>query len=897
MRAFHNSRDIEYRTPYGAVTPGCAVTLKLDVWDLPGASATLRTWTDSAGETCYPMEVASTGAEAASAAPTRFQVEIAPQEVGIVWYHFIITDAGGASIRYGAKDGRFGGEGQLRDWEPPSFSLSVCDPSAIDDIVKEIFDGTNPMILPSTEAVVGFLRNETTARELSEMIETLRENCPAEAFQRSFDLLGSYAPSQLFALLAGAPAVEAAAPVPPVNYHRDMAKGGLAKGRLWCACLVQMLATLNPIACDDDRPGPTGKAPVAPTIPEGHEDADCEAIVENALDIHNAIPLFATSKFRSFAANDDVFGFWRTSDDGTAVCVLLNASLHNAYDIPVPLVNEAISDVLGGYGVRIVDAAEVGEPSIGTASRYALAHLYQLGSAVLYFHPEQRLGQLMEDGLGVLAHITSLPMDDGEEDEPADEPAATAVEPAPETATAPVSETAVAATSEPAESAAPETDPDAVDDDPELDEEESYPLPQENPGTLGAPAREFVDWLAAAGMRYWQVLPVNPTDENGSPYAGISAFAGNISLLEAGTEDAAPADEAAYQAFCEREADWLEPYACFMAIREQMGEDLPWHKWPARFHSYKPNVLGRGKKLHASAEKWRRVQFEFERQWKELRAYANERGIQIIGDMPIYVSGDSADVWANPGIFQLNADGEPDVVAGCPPDAFSVDGQIWGNPVYDWAALEQDGYAWWLRRLERALDLYDVVRLDHFIGFSRYYSIPVGEKAVKGSYRPGPGYAFFRAAYQKFGPLPIIAEDLGMITPAVRTLVAACGFPGMDIVQFVDGNDPLSGYQPRPEKVAYTGTHDNQTLVGYVKVRYPELDAQETAQTLMEELAVCTAPVAVLPLQDILGLDDSARMNIPGTKKGNWVWQAKRKAVEAAAETAAHLVQLREESR
>lgn len=513
-----------------------------------------------------------------------------------------------------------------------------------------------------------------------------------------------------------------------------------------------------------------------------------------------------------FSVNEGIFGFWRETDAGALTGALFNASPETAWDMPVPLVRDEVSELIGGYGVNIVEAAQAGElrALVPDADRYALVHLWQFGSVILHFHNRARIARPLEAGTGVLAHITSLPTADGE------------------------------------------------------------------PGTLGVPSRAFVDWLARAGERYWQVLPVNPTDECGSPYAGISAFAGNVRLLERGTDaaDAAATDPEGYWEFCEREAAWLEPYACFTAIREKVGEGISWQGWPKKYRRYDPALAERDGELRASAERCRREQFAFERQWSELRAYANERGIQIIGDIPMYVSADSADVWAHPGLFQLDERGLPHVVAGCPPDPFAEDGQIWGNPVYDWGAMEADGYDWWLRRLKRVFDLYDFVRLDHFIGFSRYFSIPVGAKASDGAYRLGPGFAIFRRAHERFGALPIIAEDLGLITPRVRGLVADCGFPGMDIMQFVDGNDPLGGYEPQPEKVVYTGTHDNQTLLGYVRNRYPSLDENETARVLTEKALACSAPVKILPLQDILGLGDEARMNTPGTNKGNWSWQA-----------------------
>jgi 4-alpha-glucanotransferase len=421
---------------------------------------------------------------------------------------------------------------------------------------------------------------------------------------------------------------------------------------------------------------------------------------------------------------------------------------------------------------------------------------------------------------------------------------------------------------------------------------------QEATSALGTPAFEFVDWLADAGVRYWQVLPVNPTDEHGSPYAGISAFAGNDLLLgsegvidDARLEKEGLAEE--YQRFCEREADWLDPYACFMAIRQKQGDGVVWQDWPKRFRRFDRKLVEGDAKLAKAAEVCKRAQFAFDRQWRALKSYANERGVLIIGDMPIYVSGDSADVWANPQLFKLGSDGKPEAVAGCPPDAFAEEGQIWGNPVYDWDELRSSGYAWWMRRLERAFQFYDILRLDHFIGFSRYFKIPAGEKASAGSYYSGPGFELFQQAFKRFGALPIVAEDLGTITPGVRCLVSACGFPGMDIVQFVDGNDPLPSYVPRPERVAYTGTHDNQTLVGYCEARYPELDAVEAAQDIARNVATCSAPVAIVALQDLMGLGNEARMNVPGVAEGNWTWQACSEDLKSATAFARELVELK----
>ena len=847
MRAFHDTRDLAYRSPFGAIASGASTTLSLDVFDVSNATVTLRTWIDGIGEERYPMHALDL--QPGSGNPARYQVSLTPDAPGVVWYQFIIRDNdSGRELRYGALDGRTGGTGRLVDWEPPSFLLVVYEdsepsqpslPAYLDGIENRAFE----------KAVSEFLHGETTARDLVEKIESLRESYPACTWGAVFNLLDTPYRTELLLRLSGQPATSQ--PVSDAELLQlDNRQRGLAKGRLWAASLLQTLAvdgalakppTNSPVsACDSASVEASGFEHSASLW--GAIDKDCGDIVQNASDLRDSLPLFASSPLECFAVNDDVFGFWRRGDDGTAVCTLVNASLRHAYDIPLPMVGEAVSDALGGYGVPIESAQEACRRSpLEPADRYAIVHLYQLGTAVLYFHPCQRLECPMEPGVGVLSHITSIP---------AGKPSSKTVR---------------------------------------------------HPGTLGAPAKKFIDWLSECGVRYWQVLPVNPTDECGSPYAGISAFAGNTLLLEenpaAKAGDIALLEESAeYRAFCEREASWLEPYACFMAIRQKYGAGKPWQSWPKKYRRFDPDIVNADEKLRSAADEWKRAQFEFDRQWRQLRSYANERGVQIIGDMPIYVSADSSDAWANPGIFQLGPDGKPEVVAGCPPDAFAEDGQIWGNPVYDWEALRADGYAWWMRRLERAFELYDWVRLDHFIGFARYYSVPAGEKATAGSFHRGPGIAFFERAREQFGQLPIIAEDLGSITPAIRALGAACGFPGMDIVQFVDGGDPLSGYHPRPEKIAYTGTHDNQTLFGFCADRYPSLDAAETADEIMRKVITCAAPVCVVPLQDLIGLDDEARMNVPGTTGGNWEWQAKPSEIAEASERTRSLVDLHEQS-
>ena len=336
---------------------------------------------------------------------------------------------------------------------------------------------------------------------------------------------------------------------------------------------------------------------------------------------------------------------------------------------------------------------------------------------------------------------------------------------------------------------------------------------------------------------------------------------------------------------------WLRPYCTFCALKELHG-GAAWQDWPAADRRFSP-AMAHDPRLTETAERARRLQFEFDREWRDLVDYAHGRGVMVIGDMPMFVSADSADVWSEPDVFDLGDDGRPARMAGAPGDAFAPEGQLWGNPTYRWDVLRERGYDWWLRRLGRAMALYDYVRLDHFIGFSSYYVIR-GRHAGRRRVRLRPRAELFEAAHAQFGPLPFVAEDLGMVTPSVRALVAQTGIPGMDVVQFSDG-DVREGWQPRPGTVAYTGTHDNQTLVGFAASRLgaegPD-EARELAERVMGNVLASDADVAIVQLQDVLGLGDEARMNVPGTAGGNWSWHADEAQVLAAAD---HLRELARE--
>ena len=486
----------------------------------------------------------------------------------------------------------------------------------------------------------------------------------------------------------------------------------------------------------------------------------------------------------------------------------------------------------GERGVDVIGGADLVRGEDGTAE----LSLWPLGSAVAYFHEAERLQKPLERGWGVVCHITSVPNEDG------------------------------------------------------------------RPGTLGAPARAFVDHLAEMGARYWQVLPVNPTDSFGSPYAGPSAFAGSTDLLEETPRELEAAYErfksdggqnsADFIAFQERNEVWLDPYCAFMAVRDA-SRGASRHRWPRAYSRYDVRILDDARfidrgRFHAFA------QYRFDAEWAELRAYANARGIEIVGDIPMYVSDDSADAWSEPAMFSLSATGRPTEIAGTPPDRFSATGQVWGNPTYRWDRMREDGYTWWIERLRRSLALYDRVRLDHFLGFQSYFNIPAGKEGSAGRWLPGPGIDLFRRAHEEFGPLPFIAEDLGYLTPAVRALTASCGFPGMDVLEFED-YDVRGGVKPAADKVVYTSTHDTSTLLGWTGARWgADATAEEReglAASIMRSALESSADLVMMPLQDVLMLGDDARMNVPGTTEGNWSWQADEADVAAAVARIRSLVE------
>lgn len=455
----------------------------------------------------------------------------------------------------------------------------------------------------------------------------------------------------------------------------------------------------------------------------------------------------------------------------------------------------------------------------------------------------------------------------------------------------------------------------------------SLPGP-EGIGTFGDDARKFIDLLSVAGVSHWQILPLSPPACGESPYSSFSAFAGNpllIDLSQLIIEGDLP-EKAASNNFSQRQVDfcrvsewklaelekaaavflasgrshrmeqfwhfcdttpWLHDYALFMALKKHYN-GASWHKWPAAFARLKPGMY---EKLSVDMgpaigiEKY--IQWQFYRQWQSLRTYANSRGVSIIGDLPIFVAYDSVDVWCNRNMFLLDDNGKPKVVAGVPPDYFSVNGQLWGNPLYDWEIHAKNGYRWWIDRIKHTLTLFDSVRIDHFRGFEAAWHVPAAHKTAKnGKWVKGPGYSLFDALKSEIGDLPIIAEDLGVITAEVVELRDRFGFPGMKILQFAFDSGPDNPYLPHNylrNCVAYSGTHDNDTTRGWFDGLLPHHRRQvcdyigcnesEVVNGITRLALMSVADMVVIPFQDLLGLGKEARMNIPGTASGNWTWR------------------------
>ena len=459
-------------------------------------------------------------------------------------------------------------------------------------------------------------------------------------------------------------------------------------------------------------------------------------------------------------------------------------------------------------------------------------------------------------------------------------------------------------------------------------------------GSFSKSAYQFVDMLKKAGQKYWQILPLCPTSYGDSPYQSFSTYAGNpyfidldqlieeklltrkecqacdfgddpqdidygklyenrFKLLRKAYERANVGEDQEFEAYRRENAWWLDDYALFMAVKDRF-DGVAWNEWAEDIRLRWSNAMDYYRReLYYEIEFYSYLQFVFMKQWKKLKNYANINGIEIIGDIPIYVAFDSADAWANPELFQFDSENLPTAVAGCPPDGFSADGQLWGNPLYRWDYHRETGFDWWIRRIAYCRELYDVVRIDHFRGFDEYYSIPYGDTTARnGHWEKGPGIALFEAAKNRLGELNIIAEDLGYITDSVKKLVADSGFPGMKVLEFAFDSREKSDYLPytyEKNSVVYTGTHDNETIAGWYAgldksdlkmcTDYMNIDripGKEYHWDFIRLAMLSVSDLCVIPIQDYLGLDNRARINHPSTLGTNWRWRLAKGQLSAS---------------
>jgi 4-alpha-glucanotransferase len=402
---------------------------------------------------------------------------------------------------------------------------------------------------------------------------------------------------------------------------------------------------------------------------------------------------------------------------------------------------------------------------------------------------------------------------------------------------------------------------------------------------LGRGGRAFIDWLASGGFSVWQVLPLGPTGPSGSPYWVRSDFAGNTAFIDADERPRTDGDD--YRAFLDASRFWLEDYALFEVLGA-LHSGQPWWQWRAEFRDRDPAALARLRSEHAQAlARAQAEQFVFTWQWQRLRAYAHERGVRLFGDVPFYVAPDSAEVWTHRDQFQLDPAGLPRAVAGVPPDYFSELGQLWGNPLYEWARMRRDGFVFWRARVRSQLERVDLLRIDHFRALAAHWAVPAGAPDARGgAWRRTPGRALLKALQEEFVALPLVAEDLGLITPDVEGLRRRFRLPGMRVLQFgFDGNaqNPHLPHMLRHNSVCYTGTHDNDTTSGWFAgldqetqrrvESYLGTDAQEMPLALVRAACASVATLAIVPLQDLLGLGSEGRLNTPGTTQGNWGWK------------------------
>ncbi|HBW33868.1 bifunctional glycogen debranching protein GlgX/4-alpha-glucanotransferase [Desulfosporosinus sp. BICA1-9] len=730
------------------------------------------------------------------------------------------------------------------------------------------------MNYPFRDSFLSFMLSKTTSNLVYQQVMSLYENYPRENFYGAMNLIGSHDRERILTLLGEAPDEKALIENEKQSYRLSPEARELAVQRLKLVSLIQMTFPGVPCVYYGDEVGLEGYSDPynRATYPWNREDQEILLWYKTMIRLRLEYEVLQSGDFQSFYSEPDIYGFKR-SDGDEEITVLINRHASQAKEITLPstlhtnLIKGAlVLDLLSG---QIITGQTAQTLILGPLSAQALYCKQSLPP-----FPRQNLGR----SCGVLMHVSSLPSDFGS-------------------------------------------------------------------GDMGIEAYRFVDFLVESGQSLWQVLPLNPVGLGDSPYQSDSAFAGNprlISLeglMREGLLEADFAEELQlaelsaemfkdvslrkafkgfkaqlqeqgqlpdqaqdsdrtgpefrflarqnYLRFQQDHREWLDDYALYRALKSHFG-DIAWYDWePELAWRNTERVAEYVRLLEEEVEFNRFVQYAFYYQWQGLRHYAKAKGIKLIGDIPIFVAADSCDVWVNHRFFKLDEGGRPAKVAGVPPDYFCKTGQLWGNPVYDWDVLGLENYTWWKQRIKLVLGLFDFIRLDHFRGFEAYWEIEAREEtAMNGRWLKGPGKRFFESLAEEFGELPFIAEDLGTITPEVNVLKRIFSFPGMKVLQFTALEEMI--FEEDSNLIYYSGTHDNDTLVGWYKSTWTDEeradyagedqkdDPKEACRKLIEDLYKSPASWVITPMQDILGLDTDARLNVPGTIEGNWQWKLKQ---------------------
>lgn len=676
------------------------------------------------------------------------------------------------------------------------------------------------MNYPFRTILTGFLCGDIDSKEASRRMFSLYENYPKENFYLNLNLVGSHDCGRILTVLGKGKGIETTEDKSYAALKLSDGERELAIRKLRLLVLMQMTHPGIPSIYYGDEIGMEGGTDPYNRAPYNWEQRDSSImeLYRSAIALRKEYPVFVDGSFEPCSMGEDVYGYRRTNKEDDILVLINRCPYHEVY-VQVKTKGKNAFDLWSA------------KQNITSKEGYVTIELPILGAAVLRFEEDVSNSDAskteMKKGAGVLCHVSSI---------------ASSIE----------------AT-----------------------------------GTLGEQTKQFIRKLKEAKQSYWQILPLNPTDKVGSPYSSPSTFAGNIMLIDLEdlvrrglleNEDLSQINKEKkmeclrkafdtfepqedYQYFLNENVEWLKDDSRYHVLKKRF-HDAPWQEWPVEYRD-RQQVIEQDTELLREASFYSFCQYIFYKQWNEIKNYANECGIAIIGDLPFYMREDSSDVWAHRELFHLDENGYFTESAGVPPDYFSEDGQIWNVPTYDWNQIKSQQYSWWILRIKQAFERYDYVRLDHFRGFEQYFSIPKGTKALEGYWSFGPGRGLFQEMRKQLGKLPIFAEDLGQITPTVNDLTHLCGFMGMDVFQFSYGERyDRDGYHAKENAILYSGTHDNETLLGWCKNQ----DVKLEDENIICDLYQSQAPVVILQMQDVLRLENDARMNVPGTTEKNWKW-------------------------